>query len=148
MPPRRLTTVDVVGAAIVDVADRPRRLLAARRSPGERHPGRWELPGGKVEPGEQPEAALVREIREELGCVADLHERLPGPLPDLWWPLSVGAAGGAYRMAVWLVTVTPGPRCVQGHDELRWLGPAELGTVAWLDADVPIVDALRQRLTR
>ena len=54
----------VVGAAIV----RDGRVLACRRTAPPEAAGRWELPGGKVEPGEAPEAALVREVREELGC--------------------------------------------------------------------------------
>ena len=54
----------VVGAAIV----RDGRVLACRRTAPLEVAGRWELPGGKVEPGEAPEAALVREVREELGC--------------------------------------------------------------------------------
>ncbi|MET9965659.1 NUDIX domain-containing protein, partial [Streptomyces sp. NPDC006356] len=57
----------VVGAALLAGG----RLLAARRSAPEELAGRWELPGGKVEPGEAPEAALVRELREELGVDAE-----------------------------------------------------------------------------
>lgn len=138
--------VDVVGAAIVDDAVRPRRLLAARRGPTERHAGRWELPGGKVDPGETLEGALTREIREELGTGIRLLDRLHGPLPDGWWPLSAPEAPVAYRMAVWVGTVDGDPRAVEGHDELRWLGPDELDTVDWLPGDVPVVAALARRL--
>ena len=58
------TSLEVVAAAIQDAS---RRLLLQRALPGKRHAGLWELPGGKVEPGETPRAALVREINEELG---------------------------------------------------------------------------------
>lgn len=138
--------IDVVGAAIVDSLPRPTRLLAARRGADKAHAGRWELPGGKVERGESPTQALVREIGEELGTTAYLHDRLVGPLPGGWWPLTPPGAAVAYRMAVWLATVRGEPRAVEGHDELRWLGSEELLSVAWIEADLPIVAALRSRL--
>lgn len=69
------TRIVVVGAALFDDGG---RLLAARRSAPPELAGRWELPGGKVEPGERPDAALVRELREELGVDAETVERVPG----------------------------------------------------------------------
>ena len=67
----------VVGAAVV----RDGRLLAARRTTPPEAAGRWELPGGKVDAGESPDAALVREIREELGCAVNVDRWLPGEQP-------------------------------------------------------------------
>ncbi|MER6628291.1 (deoxy)nucleoside triphosphate pyrophosphohydrolase [Streptomyces sp. NPDC000987] len=118
----------VVGAALLDGG----RLLAARRSAPPDLAGRWELPGGKVEPGESPEAALVRELREELGVDAEPVERIPGE-----WPLRP-----PYVLAVWTARLRPGsgdPEPLQDHDALRWLGPGELWDVDWLDQDVPAV---------
>ncbi|MDR6979370.1 8-oxo-dGTP diphosphatase [Streptomyces sp. 3330] len=118
----------VVGAALLDAG----RLLAARRSAPPEHAGRWELPGGKVEQGEAPEAALVRELREELGVDAETVERVPGE-----WPLR-----GPYVLQVWTARLRPGsaaPEPLQDHDMLRWLTPAEIWDVAWLDQDVPAV---------
>lgn len=63
-----------MGAAIV----REGRVLAARRTAPPETAGRWELPGGKVEPGETPEEALVREVAEELGCGIRVAGWLPG----------------------------------------------------------------------
>src|SRR5690606_9258897 len=137
--------IDVVGAAIVDSVPRPTRLLAARRSLGKAHAGRWELPGGKVEPGEEPAQALVREVREELGSAAYLHDRLDGPMPHGWWPLTAPGAPVSLRMAVWVVTLSDEPQRVEGHDELRWLGPEELLSVARIAADLPIVASLAAR---
>jgi 8-oxo-dGTP diphosphatase len=64
----------VVAGAVYDQG----RLLAARRSAPPELAGRWELPGGKLEPGESGEQALVRELREELGVETEPLERIPG----------------------------------------------------------------------
>ncbi|SHH99982.1 (deoxy)nucleoside triphosphate pyrophosphohydrolase [Streptomyces sp. 3214.6] len=124
----------VVGAALLDGG----RLLAARRSAPEELAGRWELPGGKVEEGEVPEAALVRELREELGVDAETVERVPGE-----WPLRP-----PYVLQVWTACLRPGsaaPRPLQDHDALRWLTLDEIWHVDWLDQDVP---AVRETLAR
>lgn len=125
----------VVGAALL----RGGRLLAARRSAPEELAGRWELPGGKVEPGEAPEEALVRELREELGVDAEVIERVPGV-----WPLKP-----PYVLQVWTARLLPGagePEPLQDHDALRWLRPGELWDVDWLDQDVPAVRQVATRL--
>ncbi|MEU9569153.1 (deoxy)nucleoside triphosphate pyrophosphohydrolase [Streptomyces massasporeus] len=123
----------VVGAALVEDG----RLLAARRSAPVELAGRWELPGGKVEPGETADVALARELREELGVDAEVDERVPGE-----WPLRA-----PYVLHVWTARLRPGsaaPEPLEDHDELRWLGPDEIWDVHWLDQDVP---AVRQALT-
>ncbi|MGW6058787.1 (deoxy)nucleoside triphosphate pyrophosphohydrolase [Streptomyces sp. NPDC055189] len=118
----------VVGAALYDDG----RLLAARRSAPPELAGRWELPGGKVEPGEHPEEALVRELREELGVDAEPVARVPGE-----WPLKPG-----YVLRVWTAKLRSGvPEPLEDHDELRWLSPDEVWSVEWLDVDVPAVAA-------
>lgn len=118
----------VVGAALYDGG----RLLAARRNAPPELAGGWELPGGKVEPGERSEDALVRELREELGVVAEPAERVPGE-----WPLP-----GGYVLRVWTARLVSGePRPLQDHDALRWLAPDQVWSVDWLAADVPAVRA-------
>ncbi|MEU9388004.1 (deoxy)nucleoside triphosphate pyrophosphohydrolase, partial [Streptomyces sp. NPDC048279] len=114
----------VVGAALLDAG----RLLAARRSAPPELAGRWELPGGKVEPGETPEQALARELHEELGVRAQVLARVPGE-----WPLRE-----PYALQVWTARLRPAsaaPAPLQDHDELRWLAPDELWSVDWLDQD-------------
>ncbi|GCB46203.1 (deoxy)nucleoside triphosphate pyrophosphohydrolase [Streptomyces sp. NL15-2K] len=125
----------VVGAALLDGG----RLLAARRSAPPELAGRWELPGGKVESGETPEAALVRELREELGVEAEPVERVPGE-----WPLKP-----PYVLKVWTARLLAGsgePKPLQDHDALRWLAPDEIWSVNWLDQDVPAVREVLARL--
>jgi 8-oxo-dGTP diphosphatase len=130
----------VVGAAVVDDLLAPTTLLAARRTEPPHLAGGWELPGGKVDPGEEPVAALRRELVEELGVRVELGAELPGPDPRLpGWPLPP-----AHRMRVWLARVVAGePAPIEAHDELRILGPGRWLDVAWLPADVPIVRALQ-----
>lgn len=123
----------VVAGAVYDRG----RLLAARRSAPPELAGRWELPGGKVEPGESGEQALVRELREELGVETEPLERIPGE-----WPLPRG-----YVLRVWTARLVSGvPAPLQDHDELRWLGPGESGTVDWLEQDLPAVAEAVRRL--
>ncbi|MEV0037444.1 (deoxy)nucleoside triphosphate pyrophosphohydrolase [Streptomyces sp. NPDC050804] len=123
----------VVAGAVCDRG----RLLAARRSAPPELAGRWELPGGKLEPGEGPEQALVRELREELGVETQPVERIPGE-----WPLKPG-----YVLQVWTARLLSGePFPLEDHDELRWLGPDEIHTVDWLDQDRPAVAEAARRL--
>ncbi|WP_185994077.1 (deoxy)nucleoside triphosphate pyrophosphohydrolase [Streptomyces sp. NBC_01525] len=129
-----MTTVRVVvGGAVLDRG----RLLAARRSAPPALAGRWELPGGKVEDGESPEQALVRELREELGVEAEPLEPIAGE-----WALRPG-----FVLRVWAAKLVSGePRPLQDHDELRWLEPDEELSVDWLDQDRPAVAEAMRRL--
>ncbi|MFH8840112.1 (deoxy)nucleoside triphosphate pyrophosphohydrolase [Streptomyces sp. NPDC017868] len=132
-PGRGAGVVVVVAGALYDRG----RLLAARRSAPAELAGRWELPGGKLEPGETGEEALVRELREELGVEVEPGERIPGE-----WPLKPG-----YVLRVWTARLLSGePRPLEDHDELRWLARHELDSVDWLDQDRPAVTEVALRL--
>jgi 8-oxo-dGTP diphosphatase len=120
----------VVGAAIV----RDGRVLAARRTAPAEAAGRWEFPGGKVEPGERPAEALVREVAEELGCAIGVTGWLPGSAvigPTLL--LTVATAV--------LLDGSPEPDPVE-HDAVRWLAADELEAVEWLEPDRPFLPPL------
>jgi 8-oxo-dGTP diphosphatase len=134
--------VVVVAAAIVDDLASPRRLLSARRAQPVSLAGRWEFPGGKVEPGEDAVTALHRELVEELGVEVELGAELTGP-HDGAWRLS-----DRYVMRLWTARVTAGePQPLVEHDDLRWLDVGDWLAVPWLDADVPIVHALARSLS-
>jgi 8-oxo-dGTP diphosphatase len=131
--------VRVVGAAIVDDLNRPTTLLSGRRTEPPELAGGWELPGGKVEPGEHPRDALLREIREELGVEIELGDLVRGPVAGAW-PL-----GRRYVMQVWLARITAGEaRPLQDHDQLRLLTKGELYDVSWLPADLGIIAAVAE----
>ncbi len=143
----------MVAAAIVDDLEFPRELLAARRSAPATLAGSWEFPGGKVEPGESPTVALVREIREELGVEVELGRELAGPehvgvgahgaVVGGAWPLGQTADGAPLVMRLWLARVIAGePAPLEDHDELTWLKPGAWRDVPWIAADADIVDAL------
>jgi 8-oxo-dGTP diphosphatase len=120
----------VVGAALVSRG----RLLAAQRSAPAALAGLWEFPGGKVEPGENEAAALVRECREELGvtiAVGTLLGEVPVP---------------AGTLRVYRATLAEGVPAAREHLDLRWLDAESLFDVAWIPVDLEIVSRLADEL--
>lgn len=130
----------VVAAALVDDLRRPTRVLAARRTAPAQLAGRWEFPGGKVEVGEEPVAALHREIAEELGVVIEVGAALPGPESGAW-PLP-----GQWRMSLWWALPAGEPQPLQDHDRLRWLGPESLDSVPWLESNRAVLAAVERAM--
>jgi 8-oxo-dGTP diphosphatase len=123
----------VVGAAVV----RDGQVLAARRTTPPGAAGRWEFPGGKVEPGETAAEALVREIREELGCTVAIDGWLAGEQ-------SIGTTH-VLRVAICHL-LDEAPRPGADHDELDWLSPERLDGVDWLAPDRPFLPQVREIL--
>ena len=126
--------------AAVALIDPEGRVLLAQRPPGKSLAGLWEFPGGKVDPGETPEAALIRELHEELGietwdsCLAPLT--FPSHAYDdfhLLMPL--------YACRRW--QGVPQPR--EGQT-LAWVRPADMGAYPMPPADLPLIPILRDWL--
>jgi len=124
-------------AVVAGILERPdQRVLIARRPMGKAFAGRWEFPGGKIDPFESPEAALHRELSEELGIevttcepLLTVRHRYPGA--------ARGVEITAFRVRAWLGV----PRGLDGQD-LAWTAVDELPAADLLEADQPIVTAL------
>lgn len=123
----------VVAAAIVDADG---RILVQRRPAGRPQPGVWELPGGKIEPGETPEAALVRELREELGI--DVEASCLAPAAFASEPL----AGRHLLLLVFVLRKWRGMPAPLHADALRWVRPHELHALDMPRADRPLIGLL------
>ena len=127
----------VVAAALVDAE---RRVLVQQRPAGKSLAGLWEFPGGKLEPGEAPEAALVRELHEELGVAV-----VPGDLEPLTF---ASDALDAHHLVLLLYVCwrwQGDPRPLHAS-AIRWCAIDQLRTLDMPPADVPLVEALAVRL--
>jgi 8-oxo-dGTP diphosphatase len=116
------------------------RILVQRRPAGKPMAGLWEFPGGKVEPGEVPEAALARELHEELGIALDESALVPACFAS--------EALGARHLLLLLYVLRDWRGEVEARhaEELRWVTPGELRGLAMPPADVPLVGLLEKVL--
>lgn len=121
--------VDVVAALI----EREGKLLLARRDASGDQAGLWEFPGGKVEAGESQQAALIRELQEELGIEATVAEFVA--TSELQQPARL------IRLHGWRVSDFTGMITLQCHSEIRWVVPDDVHSFELAPADVPLIDA-------
>ena len=131
-----MKTVEVVAAVICreDVASGARELLATQRGYGDQAGG-WEFPGGKVEPGETTEQAIVREIAEELDARIAVDSFLV--TVDYDYPTF------HLTMYCFVCHVAEGELILHEHSAAKWLAAEDLDSVEWLPADVAVVEAVR-----
>ncbi len=127
-----MKTIHVVAAVIEEDG----RIFATQRGYGDFKDG-WEFPGGKIEPGETPQMALRREIREELSTDIEVGEHLTDVEMD--YPKF------HLSMQCFLCRVVSGRLTLNEHEAARWLGPGELDAVDWLPADRLAVKAYQYR---
>lgn len=128
-----MKTVNVVAAVIRD-GD---RIFAAQRGYGEFKDG-WEFPGGKIEEGETPEAALKREIEEELDTEIEVNELLD--------TIEYDYPNFHLSMKCYWCTVLSGDLTLKEAEDAKWLRKETLDSVDWLPADIQIIDKIREAL--
>jgi len=127
--------IDVVCGVI---ADGQGRYLACLRPQGKHLGGLWEFPGGKVDPGESPEAALGRELREELA----IEVAVGNPLEPVQWTYD----RGNIRLIPFYCSILRGePQAIE-HERIRWCAPEEFDSLEWAGADLPILKEIRSFL--
>jgi 8-oxo-dGTP diphosphatase len=133
---RHATTLHVVGAAIVDAG----KVLVAQRGSAMSLPLKWELPGGKVLDGEEPRAALVREIREELALEIEVLELLGRGEAD------TEDGGRRIVLDVYAAILRGGSLHVVEHAAVGWFAADELSALDWAAADIPVLPAVMRWL--
>jgi 8-oxo-dGTP diphosphatase len=134
----RATALADAPVVVATALHRGGRVLIAQRTRPAELAGRWELPGGRVEPGESEPDAADRECREELGMPVRVGGRIGTDLPIAAGVLRVYLAEPAAD--------APDPQPLE-HAALRWVGPDELDDVDWVDADRAVVEDLAGLLT-
>ena len=124
--------IHVIAGALFDQQD---RVLIAQRPPGKHMAGGWEFPGGKLETGEAPLDGLKRELREELGV--EVHDANPLIAYEHAY------ADRSVLLDLWLVSRFTGQPASLDNQALQWVRLDELETVGLLEADRPMIAALR-----
>jgi 8-oxo-dGTP diphosphatase len=129
--------IDVVCGVIEDSSG---RFLACLRPEGKHLGGLWEFPGGKVDPGESPESALARELREEL----DIEVKVGAALDPVLWCYDQANI----RLLPFRCSITAGHPQPLEHERLHWCAPEDFDALAWAAADLPILVQIRNGITR
>ena len=126
-------TIEVVGAVIIQDG----RIFAAKRGPGKSMAGFWEFPGGKIEPGESPQAALARELKEELRIEAEVGEFVVTTRHD--------TGDVVVELSTYICELVSGTPILTEHEEVRWVAANKLSDLTWAPADIPTVELLAER---
>lgn len=132
-----MKTIRVVAAVICDSMENKNKIFATSRGYGELKGG-WEFPGGKIEEGETPELALIREIREELDTeirVGDLITTIKYDYPSFH-----------LSMDCFWVEVVSGNLELKEAQDAKWLTKEQLDSVKWLPADVMLIERIRKQM--
>ncbi len=126
-------TINVVAALIRD----GKRVFATARGYGN-YKGWWEFPGGKVEPGESPEDALVREIREELDSEISVDEYIS--------TIEYDYPEFHLSMRCYWCSLISGDLVLKEAEDAKWLDVETIDSVKWLPADITLIDEIKKRM--
>ncbi|MGC3952831.1 MAG: (deoxy)nucleoside triphosphate pyrophosphohydrolase [Propionicimonas sp.] len=126
--------IHVVGAVIINEG----RVFCTQRGSGALA-GYWEFPGGKLEPDESPEDALVREIDEELTCTVSVEEKVVTTTHIYDF--------GEVTLTTFYCALSSGTPTLSEHSDSRWMHPEELHLLSWAPADVPAVEQVQRDLS-
>ena len=121
-------------ASVAGVAEKDGAYLMVRRVPGGPRGGRWEFPGGKIEPGETPQQALRREWDEELGLEVSVGEQIARG--------SFENRGRTFSLRAFRVRLGDGEPQMREHDLARWVSPGEMARMDIIESDLAVVKAL------
>lgn len=122
--------IHVVGAAITDGT----KILAAQRSEKMKEPLKWEFVGGKVEPGETHQQALVREVQEELGIHIQVGEHIATGTSE--------SNGSRILLHVYRAQILKGQPQAAEHTQIRWVEASRLMELDWPEADLPACEKI------
>lgn len=123
--------IHVVGAVITMNG----LVMCAQRGQDGNLAGLWEFPGGKIELGESKQAALAREITEELGCTVEVGREVTTTTHEYEF--------GEVTLTTFYCRLVAGTPTLTEHVAIKWLRPDDLDTIPWAPADIPAVDMIR-----
>ncbi len=127
--------IQVVAAAICDSFENPKKIFATEKGYGN-YQGKWEFPGGKIEPGESPEEALIREIQEELDVRVEIGPEL-GRVDYHYPEFHV-------QMSCYFCRIAQGNIVLKEASDAKWLGKDDLFSVDWLPSDRSLIKRLEE----
>ena len=122
--------IHVVGAVIIE----DQKILCAQRGADKSLPLMWEFPGGKIEQGESPTEALIREIEEEMLCTIEVGEKVDYTVYEYDF--------GIVHLTTYISKITSGEINLTEHEQIKWLAPSEIGRLNWAPADIPAIEKL------
>ena len=120
--------IRVVGAVIVNEQD---EILCAQRPEGKNLALKWEFPGGKVEEGEAPDAALIRELKEEMDCDIKVGDKITTTVHEYDF--------GTVELTTYYSTIIDGDIQLIEHVDMKWLERKSIGALEWAPADIPAI---------